>query len=465
MPAATATRGTHAPPAIFVAVERDPFIRLGHVLTVLRQHYPGRKLADHVDLRGESTGPTDCRIIGTKEIEQFGFLDSTRHWAPYDEIALDGFRRWREAGHTGHIQPFPPEAIFADLKVLLADRGEPLRAALAEKPTYPQRAKIIYPRAGRPRIWAMIALAIINSALGHAFYDEYHERHPGVRRSTDNVSTAALLDMPLAAADYDQEAVEHVADLAFQLSVLGEAKQECARQFTQATFSLRERLLGAARGALRLDESYERTLMARAHKLNLIDAPPLGSLLQRSIPSENARVILAGGTAGTSSDRARLVRWEHRVNVSIVSVKGRDWIWASGESTYPSEIGGSSWRVVDNGCEEVSALPSATESSAHALLQRLYALSTEGHSDQAADLLYDAVDRILTANDLGLCNALLASVEVSRLNPSLLRSLLVTTYTASSRLPARPFLAERIRRHLEFTEGPARAERILKHTI
>jgi hypothetical protein len=79
----------------------------------------------------------------------------------------------------------------------------------------------------------------------------------------------------------------------------------------------------------------------------------------------------------------------------------------------------------------------------------------------ATDKVFDTIDRLLCEGREGLCDEILASVEVGRLPSALLRSFLTITAPAKERLPSRPSFFAMAYPEVERQRGPEMAKRLL----
>ena len=91
----------------------------------------------------------------------------------------------------------------------------------------------------------------------------------------------------------------------------------------------------------------------------------------------------------------------------------------------------------------------------------LYTLAEQGEVDKATDLLFDTIDDLLLAKEFTRVGALLAEVDLGRLDVPLLVALLAVTSLASERLPGRPDLVNRTRQRLQ-TLAPERVHLLLR---
>jgi len=95
-------------------------------------------------------------------------------------------------------------------------------------------------------------------------------------------------------------------------------------------------------------------------------------------------------------------------------------------------------------------------------LEDVYSFVASGKKRKAIAVLFREMDELLSSNQFELCDSIIAStLDLNRLNASLLIAVLSITLPASSKLKSRADLVERIRRRLK-NEVPERAERMLK---
>ena len=85
----------------------------------------------------------------------------------------------------------------------------------------------------------------------------------------------------------------------------------------------------------------------------------------------------------------------------------------------------------------------------HLDLEQVYELSASAHTDAAIDLVFDAIDDALFAGEFAEVDALLARVDVSRLDSHVTCGFLTITSAAAEHLPARPDFAQRAQKRLE----------------
>lgn len=93
-------------------------------------------------------------------------------------------------------------------------------------------------------------------------------------------------------------------------------------------------------------------------------------------------------------------------------------------------------------------------------LEDIYSLIAQRKIDEAIDILFKNVNEMLCKNEFILCNDLLRTVDLKRLDTNLLVGFLTITLPASTELPFRATLVKRIDEKLRAL-APERAERIL----
>jgi hypothetical protein len=254
----------------------DRFVRLGEVLVAHRGHY----CAPETPLRPEPESAAACRIVRQRNIRPFS-LAGKEEWVEYPVI-VDALRQARQAGGRSHRVAFPEEVVFAPVKLVLAERDRPIRAALRYEPVYPARGKILTLQPDQGSWMAYAALAVLNSAIGQSCY-QYHLREMAGRdRSPSGLSHLALSRVPIAARDYSPRQLEQVVSLAYQISTLHEAARECRISFRLMARDLQQRLLGEVCALLRLSEPEARRWIDSMRGLALADRPD--ATAQLSIP-------------------------------------------------------------------------------------------------------------------------------------------------------------------------------------
>lgn len=81
--------------------------------------------------------------------------------------------------------------------------------------------------------------------------------------------------------------------------------------------------------------------------------------------------------------------------------------------------------------------------------------------DDGIDLLFDHVDRLLTEGDFEGCDAVLRSLDISRLSIEILVAMCSATRAASDQLVGRPQVLEKIREEIRGRD-PGRFQRLEK---
>ncbi|MDQ2733325.1 MAG: hypothetical protein M3Y56_16875, partial [Armatimonadota bacterium] len=206
-------------------LNQDQFILLGDVLDIHRAHFPGSGVASHP----ERNGSYDCRLVSQEEIQPFR-IEGPERWADYRGI-LQAYDDRRKAGSPSHTAPDAPDSVFATVKVVIAERDEPLRATLTFSPLYPTRGKVALPRPGHSTSLIYAAVAVLNSAVGQALYRQILQQHEGRSRAKDGISAQGLRNLPIAPRDYNPAYLGKVALLTHQMMTLYEAEHHCNRRF------------------------------------------------------------------------------------------------------------------------------------------------------------------------------------------------------------------------------------------
>lgn len=93
-------------------------------------------------------------------------------------------------------------------------------------------------------------------------------------------------------------------------------------------------------------------------------------------------------------------------------------------------------------------------------LEEIYQLC-ESNTDKGIDLLFSKIDELLLKEDFELCDDILCTIDLQKLNTSMLLGLLSITFTAADKLPYRSKLITNIEAILKVLE-PARVENLLK---
>lgn len=207
-----------------LATSDGDYIRVGEILDFRRAHPPTVPVAERTDRLTSD----DCLVVRQRNIQPFRITGEPR-WTGYGAI-VGAFATMRRQGRSSHIAPYAADAVFAPVKVVVAERPDPLRAILTYEPVYPWRGRLGTLLPGT-RLWlAYAAVASINSSLGRISYREFLER--SARRSPNHgLDKEALDSIPVARREYDERHLRAVAGLACQVSALYEAGRECQMTF------------------------------------------------------------------------------------------------------------------------------------------------------------------------------------------------------------------------------------------
>ncbi len=259
-------------------LDKQRFLLLGEVLEVHRGHY----LRPAAPLSTTPSDLDDCCVVQPQHVHAF-HVAGRDAWTSYNSIC-DAFKQARSAGSRSHITPVREGVVFSPVKLLLAERDRPLRAALFHPPAYPTRSKVLVPRQGQSSWMAYAALAVLNSAIGQALYHHVLTEARNHAHSPDGPPRQVLLDLPIATRNYAEQQLERVVSLTHQITTLYEAQQECRIDLGGIATGLRERLLCEVCALLSLTESEARRLLAA-----IADHPCLPDL-----PSSDGQLSLPG---------------------------------------------------------------------------------------------------------------------------------------------------------------------------
>jgi hypothetical protein len=106
--------------------------------------------------------------------------------------------------------------------------------------------------------------------------------------------------------------------------------------------------------------------------------------------------------------------------------------------------------------------------SRDAFLFGIYRLTEESKDnpslkDDIGDAIFDTIDRLLCDGKFSECDDLIASLDVNRIDTSAMRSFLVITSAAKSKLPSRRLLYSRIYDRMIEVKGEEKTKRTLKN--
>lgn len=93
-------------------------------------------------------------------------------------------------------------------------------------------------------------------------------------------------------------------------------------------------------------------------------------------------------------------------------------------------------------------------------LDDVYSLVVKGKPDDAVDIVYENVDRMLERGEFERCDSFLRVVDLSRLDTNVMVALLSITMPAATKLKARAEVLASIEKNLRAL-APGRVERIL----
>ena len=296
-------------------ITEDQYVRLGQVLDFTRAHAPPRTRVAH---DAEPLTNDHCLIIPQADIQQFHLAGGLK-WASYEAVTA-AFAQARAAGTRSHNAPYAKVRVFAAVKVIVAERPNPIRALLAWEPVYPWRG-ILGTLMPDQRLWfAYAAVGLLNSPLGQALYDR-ELRAMGLVSRPDGLDKDALGRVPVALATYEEAALNQVARLTSQIAALYEAERECVAQFTKQIDQARERLNQALPRLLGMPERETHALLRSENgrsESSSLELPFLASDLLPPLPDLPPVRLLS------NEQLARLAELDHRQNLVEAESLERD---------------------------------------------------------------------------------------------------------------------------------------------
>lgn len=291
--------------------EGDPGERhllLRDVLKLTRNHPPPLPILEHE----APAAPDHCLFARQRNIQPYRFVDSPS-WVSYAE-ARDLFRQAKEQGSTSHVAPFAHDAVFAPLKVVLADRDRPLRAVLTAEPVYPARGWLGTLLPGQRPWLAYAAVAVLNSGLGQQYYDQLRGIPSG--ETGADLEKELLEQLPVARRDFTDPELRQVARLCRQLHLLYQAEAACRRSFLAHIHRTEARLRTAIERLLGLREV--EVVRGRRHRVTIAPeqlALDLGVELED--PSSAPIRLLEPGEEADPEAEQLLASWEETINACL----------------------------------------------------------------------------------------------------------------------------------------------------
>lgn len=94
-------------------------------------------------------------------------------------------------------------------------------------------------------------------------------------------------------------------------------------------------------------------------------------------------------------------------------------------------------------------------------LKEVYSLSQIGDTDTAGFQIFDFLDRVLLDGFFAVCNDVLSTVNIDKLDTKLMRSFLSITAPAKGKLPARAALFKNIEAKMKSLRGEEKTRRII----
>jgi uncharacterized protein (DUF433 family) len=308
----------------------DPYIRVKDVVKFHRAHPPARAFLDPTTF--DCQGADCCLVIPSGGVSSY-LIDEPVGCVSYRAL-IEAFQAERldkaRRGKRLRRAPFLAWEVFAPLKLLLADRDRPLRTSATIEPVYPLRAKMGVYRATVPPIWVYVALGVINSAYGNAYYGEDLLQRTGVSHAIDGTNEKALEEIPLAHRDAERRFITAAADLAYQLMTLREAQRALSIDVTRQLESIAIRLSGIiAIDLLKLEDAKADELRRSVRHLNLVDAPQQVQLTLFHSADELPTIPPVRLSTTDGTELPKLHRWEERINSLLSDQVGNAWLWTN----------------------------------------------------------------------------------------------------------------------------------------
>jgi len=94
-------------------------------------------------------------------------------------------------------------------------------------------------------------------------------------------------------------------------------------------------------------------------------------------------------------------------------------------------------------------------------LKEVYSLSQTGNTDTAGFKIFDFLDRVLLDGFFAVCDDILKTVDIEKLDTKLMRSFLSITAPAKKNLPARAALYKKIEKKLTELRGEVKTRKII----
>lgn len=257
--------------------EGDPYLRIGDVLEIHRAHFPGR--ATDFAFSDTPQSADACQVVLAREIEQFAPRCTSR-WASYSSIV----RHFAEREDASHRTYYRYEHVFAPSKVVLHESDRPIRAYLTDEPVYPERGKLGIVRQPWLRSRALVAVAVLNSAIGLAYYHGlYAVRNGRPSRSEGGLQKPVVSSIPIAHRERPEAEINGTAELSFRVAMLTAAELDCGESFSEVLNPLRVVLLSRVARLLQLQDGVADQLMEMALPWKPRDLPGKQLSLEESL--------------------------------------------------------------------------------------------------------------------------------------------------------------------------------------
>ncbi len=133
----------------------------------------------------------------------------------------------------------------------------------------------------------------------------------------------------------------------------------------------------------------------------------------------------------------------HKPVVAALSIR------PANDTYWPEKLGGP--RRSDDSLPEMQSIPQGDD-QIQETLQHVYKLADQKQNIKALSILYDLLDGALLLGQFERCNAVLAALDVDRLNPACWVGVLGITASARIRLPGRERICQQIKERLSTRE-------------
>jgi hypothetical protein len=95
-------------------------------------------------------------------------------------------------------------------------------------------------------------------------------------------------------------------------------------------------------------------------------------------------------------------------------------------------------------------------------LEEVYRLNNEGTIEDATDLIFSTIDRLLCGNEFSAIDNILINIDIEKLSTSLMRSFLTITYAGKDHLKNRDDFYNIVEVKMKELKGEEKTKKILK---